>query len=315
MARYLVTGGAGFIGSNLVHALSSAGEDVRVIDNLSTGFLDNIAPLLDSIDFIEGDLREPGDCARAVAGVDYVLHQAAVASVPRSIAEPRDCHENNVTGTLNLLIAASEAGVKRIVYAASSSAYGDAPGECKDETMRPSPLSPYAAAKLAGEHYVQAFAECHGLPGVCLRYFNVFGPRQDPGSPYSAVIPIFIRAALSGDEVEIHGDGLQARDFTFVENNVRANLLAATADVPARGEVYNIAAGEARSVLALAEAIETITGASLRVRHVPPRTGDVRVSRADITRAREALGFEIQCPFDEGLERTIAWYKDGAGAP
>ena len=240
MANYLVTGGAGFIGSNIVEFLLAQGDSVRVLDNFATGKRENLAPFLDRIEIVEGDLRSDEVCRRAVADIDYVLHQGAMASVPRSIAEPVETIEINVLGTIRLLTAAAKAGVRRLVYAASSSAYGDQPVPEKVETLLPMPLSPYAAAKLAGEYFCQAFSRSMGLEAVGLRYFNVFGPRQDPHSQYSAVIPLFVTAILEDRPPTIHGDGSQTRDFTFVENNVRANILAATTSKPVAGRVINI---------------------------------------------------------------------------
>lgn len=310
MANYLVTGGAGFIGSNIVQALVARGDAVRVVDNFSTGHRGNMADWLAQVDFIEGDLRDPGICHRAAADMDFILHQAAVPSVPRSIADPLLCHEANVTATVNLLMAARDARVRRFVFAGSSSAYGNQAVPIKTEELALRPLSPYAAAKVACEHYLQAFATCYGLETVTLRYFNVFGPRQDPDSPYSAVIPNFIRAILRGEAPVIHGDGSQARDFTFVENNVSANLLAATADIPARGEIYNIACGQPVTVLELFEALRIRLGSTIRPTFEGARVGDVHTSTASIDRARKVLGYSVAVPFAEGLDRTVAWYRD-----
>lgn len=314
MAHYLVTGGAGFIGSNIVEHLLALGESVRVVDNFVTGRRENIAPFMDLIHLIEGDLRDAALCARAVEGIDYVLHQGAVPSVPRSVADPLLSHESNITATLNLLIACRDAQVKRLVFASSSSVYGDQPQAVKSEDLPLNPLSPYAATKAACEYYLRAFSTCYGLETVSLRYFNVFGPKQDPNSPYSAVIPLFIKAALAMERPVIYGDGLQARDFTYVENNVRANILAATADFPARGQAYNIACGESYSLLDLLDGIRRILGMDLVPTHAPARPGDIRLSRADISRAKQDLGYEVCVPFSEGLKRTIAWYR-GNGNP
>ena len=310
MSNYLVTGGAGFIGSNIVEFLVAQGDSVRVFDNFSTGLRENLAGLLPNIDVLEGDLRNPDDCVRAADGMDYVLHQAAIPSVPRSVSEPLLSHEANVTGTLNLLVAARDAKVRRFVYAASSAAYGNEPGESKSEDQRPSTLSPYGAAKLACEYYLQAFSECYAMETVSLRYFNVFGPRQDPDSPYSAVIPLFIRAVLEGRSPIVHGDGQQARDFTYVENNVRANILAATGDYPARGQVYNIACGGSYSILDLLAAINKLLGTDVAPTFEPARVGDVRLSKADITRAKAELGYDVFVSWEEGLKRTIEWYRN-----
>ena len=310
MARYLVTGAAGFIGSHLVEYLVRTGEDVSALDNFSTGHRRNIEPWLSRINFIEGDLCSLDDCKRAVEGVTYVLHQAAIPSVSRSIADPMASHQANVTGTLNLLLAARDAGVKRVVYAGSSSAYGDQTGDRKQEMMCPAPLSPYAVSKLSCEYYLAAFSRCYGLETITLRYFNVFGPRQDPNSPYSAVIPLFITAFLRGESPCIHGDGTQTRDFTFVENNVRANILAATASVPAQGEVYNIACGESHSILDPVEKLKKILQIDVAPRFADARVGDVKHSKADISRAVKELGYVPSVSFEEGLRRTVTWYKN-----
>lgn len=309
MANYLITGGAGFIGSNIAEFLVLQGESVRVLDNFETGFRNNIDFLRGRVDLVEGDVRRPDNCARAVEGVDYVLHQAAIPSVPRSVADPMQSHEVNVTGTLNLLVAARDAGVKRFVYAGSSSAYGNQPGEFKHEDMRPAPLSPYGVSKLASEHYLQAFSACYGLETVSLRYFNVFGPRQDPNSPYSAVIPLFIMAILGGRRPVIYGDGGQSRDFTYVENNVRANILAATAAIPAQGQVYNVACGRAYTLLELLDGINAALGTRVEPEFAPARVGDIRDSKADIARAQADLGYRVTVPLEDGLKRTVDWYR------
>ncbi|MBX7257820.1 MAG: SDR family oxidoreductase [Candidatus Hydrogenedentes bacterium] len=308
MTTYLVTGGAGFIGSNLVEYLSEAGVRVRVLDNCSTGKLENLASMSGKYEFVKGDIRNPDTCRQAVEGVDFVLHHAAVPSVPRSVSDPLVSHEANATGTLNLLVAARESKVRRFINISSSSVYGNQPGGSRCESMMLSPLSPYAASKAAAEHYVRAFSECYGLEAVSLRYFNVFGPRQDPNSQYSAVIPLFISAVMRGEPPTIHGDGQQSRDFTYVENNVRACVLAATASIAARGQVYNIACGESTSVLSLATAIIEALDSKVQPRFVAARVGDVRTSCADIWRAREDLGYEVRVPFREGLAKTVAWY-------
>jgi UDP-N-acetylglucosamine/UDP-N-acetyl-alpha-D-glucosaminouronate 4-epimerase len=308
MANYLVTGGAGFIGSNIAEHLVAQGESVRIIDDLSTGRRANVEAFLDRVDFLEGDITGPDACARAVEGMDYVLHQAAIPSVPRSVADPMAGHHANATGTLNLLIAARDAKVKRFVYAGSSSAYGDQPGAFKREDLRPNPTSPYGAAKLAGECYVAAFSACYGIETVSLRYFNVFGPRQDPNSPYSAVIPLFISAVQEGRSPTIYGDGRQSRDFTYVENNVRANILAATGDFDAKGQVYNIACGQSYSVLDLLAGVNAALNAAVEPVFAAPRVGDIRDSRAAISRAQADLGYTVTVPFVEGLKRTVAWY-------
>jgi UDP-glucose 4-epimerase len=311
MRTVLVTGGAGFIGSHLAEALAARGDRVRVLDNLSTGFRANVQSFLDKIEFLHADLLDAAAVKKAVAGVDCVFHQAALASVPRSVERPLDTHEHCMTATVYLLDAARRAGVRRVVYAASSSAYGDQPFSSKREGDYPQPLSPYAAAKLAGEFYCQAFAATYGLETVALRYFNVFGPRQDPGSPYSAVIPLFITALLSGKPPVIYGDGLQSRDFTFVANVVKANLLAA--DAPGvSGRMFNAANGKSTNLLTLLDLLNRLLGTKIPPRFDPPRVGDVHESLADITLARQHLGYEPEVDFEEGLRRSIAYYKKSA---
>lgn len=309
---YLVTGGAGFIGSHLVEALVEAGENVRVIDNFATGRPENIAPFRDRIAFYPVDITRRAALDEPFAGVDYVLHQAAIPSVPRSVDDPLGTHDANVNGTLNVLDAARKAGVKRVVYAASSSAYGDIEGQYKREDMVPQPLSPYAAAKLASEYYCQAFYHVYGLETIALRYFNVFGPRQDPTSQYSAVIPLFITAILDGVPPRIHGDGLQSRDFTYIANVVHGNLLACKAPAEAAGQVYNLACGDRITLLDLVAEINHILGTDIQPIHDDPRPGDVRHSQADNSKARRLLGFEPQVSFAEGLARTIRFYENHA---
>ena len=314
MANFLVTGGAGFIGSNIVEVLLAQGESVRVLDDFSTGKRENLEAFKDRIDLVEGDLRDEDTCRRAVADMDYVLHQAAMASVPRSIAEPVMTSEVNVMGTIKLLEAAAKAKVRRLVYAASSSAYGDQPKPSKSEDLIPRPLSPYASAKLACEYFCQAFSQSMGLETVCLRYFNVFGPRQDPASQYSAVIPLFTTAVIDGRRPTIYGDGTQTRDFTFVENNVRANILAATTSRPVAGQTINIACGTSYSLLDLLRVINQTLGKDVQPLFEPRRVGDVQHSLADITLARELLGYEVYVGFDEGMRRTVEWYLAHAHA-
>jgi UDP-glucose 4-epimerase len=310
LTLYLVTGGAGFIGSHIVEELVHRGERVRVLDNFSTGRRENLTSFLDHIELVEGDLRDLPTVRRAVEGVDYVLHQAALPSVPRSIADPLASNAANVTGgTLHLLVASRDASVRRMVCASSSSAYGDSPILPKQEEMLPRPKSPYAVSKLTGEHYCRAFTEVYGLETACLRYFNVFGPRQDPASQYSAVIPLFIMAMLQGESPTVHGDGLQSRDFTYVANVVQANLLAAAAPNVA-GRVFNVACGQRHTLLDLIAALDDILGTQIAPTHTDPRPGDVRHSLADITAAREALGYRVQVDFYEGLRRTVDWYKE-----
>ncbi|RMG35533.1 MAG: SDR family oxidoreductase [Planctomycetota bacterium] len=307
MTQYLVTGGAGFIGSHIVERLVEDGHPVRVLDNLSTGRLENLRDVVDDVEFIEGDITDASTVARAMRGVDVVFHQAALASVPRSVERPLDTHHACVTGTVNVLDAARRAGVRRVVYAASSSAYGNQPQLPKHEGQLPEVLSPYAAAKLAGELYCQAFARCYSLETVCLRYFNVFGPRQDPNSPYAAVIPLFVSALLDGRRPTIFGDGKQSRDFTFVANVVTANLLAA--DAPnVSGRVYNVACGHSLSVLELLQKICDLLGVPCDPEFAPPRPGDVRDSWADIRAAARDLRYAPIVDFDTGLKQTVAYY-------
>ncbi|MCE7982428.1 MAG: NAD-dependent epimerase/dehydratase family protein [Caldilinea sp. CFX5] len=308
MSVYLVTGGAGFIGSNLVHELLQRGETVRVLDNFSTGRRSNLADVYGAIDLIEGDLRSSESCRQAIKGVDVVLHQGALPSVQRSVSDPFTSHDTNATATMNLLVAARDAGVKRFVYASSSSVYGDSPTMPKQEEMTPRPKSPYAVAKLAGEHYCRIFYELYGLETVCLRYFNVFGPYQDPTSHYSAVIPLFIRAMMAGRAPTIYGDGTQSRDFTFVQNNVHANLLAAT-QPGVGGQIFNIACGQRYSLIDLMDALNEILGTAIEPTFDHSRRGDVKHSLADIQRAQDLLGYTVQVDFLEGLRRTAAWYR------
>jgi UDP-glucose 4-epimerase len=306
--KYLVTGGAGFIGSHIVTALVERGDQVRVFDNLSTGKAENLAHLGKRVEFVKGDLLDPKQVEQAVAGIDVVFHQAAMASVPRSLAEPAKSHAACATGTLHVLDAARRGGVKRVVYAGSSSAYGNQPTASKRESDLPSPLSPYAAAKLAGEAYCKAFASSFGLETVVIRYFNVFGPRQDPNGEYSAVIPKFVVAMLAGKQPTVFGDGGQARDFTYVENVVRGNLAAAVAP-QAPGRVFNVACGRQYSLLELIASINRVLGTKIEPIFAEVRAGDVRDSLADITAARETLGYEPAIDFDEGLRRSIEYYR------
>ncbi|MBN1813019.1 MAG: SDR family oxidoreductase [Anaerolineae bacterium] len=306
---YLVTGGAGFIGSNIVEELVRRGERVRVLDDFSTGKRENLSAFIGHIELVEGDLRDLPAVHQAVAGVDCVLHQAALPSVQRSVDNPLATHAVNATGTLNLLSAAREAGVKRVVYAASSSIYGDSPKLPKREDMLPRPKSPYAVSKLTGEQYCQAFTEVYGLETVCLRYFNVFGPRQDPTSQYSGVIPLFITAMLRGEAPTVHGDGLQSRDFSYISNVVHANLLAAAAP-GAAGRVFNIACGERYTLLDMIAALNDILGTQIEPVYTEPRVGDVRHSLADISAAEEALGYRVLVDFYDGLRQTVAWYRE-----
>lgn len=312
MAFFLVTGGAGFIGSHLVDRLVSEGHGVRVLDNLSEGRRENLADVMDAIEFILGDLRDRAVVRRAVTGVEYVLHQAALRSVPRSVADPFATHDVNVTGTLTLLLAARDAGVRRVVFASSSSVYGSATELPLRESQMPRPVSPYAASKVAGEFYCSVFTTLYQVETVCLRYFNVFGPRQDPTSEYAAVIPRFIMAALTGAPLEIHGDGLQSRDFTYIDNAVEANLLAATTPGIA-GEVFNVGGGERYSVLEIKAHLEEILGKPLAVYHTPARAGDVRHTQADLSKATERLGYRPTICFREGLRRTVESFRAALG--
>jgi nucleoside-diphosphate-sugar epimerase len=306
---YLVTGGAGFIGSHITEALCKRGERVRVFDSLITGKRENLAHLAGKIEFIEGDIRDYDAIRRAMDGVRVTFHEAAIPSVPRSVAEPQLNHDANSNGTFNVLMAARDAGVKRVVYAASSSAYGETEELPKRETMPPSPLSPYAAAKLFGEYYCQVFTRVYGLETVSLRYFNVFGPRQDPSSPYSGVISKFVTALLKGETPVIFGDGEQSRDFTYVANVVDANLRAAEAPA-ASGEMMNMGIGERITLNQLLAELQTIIGTSLTPRYEAPRAGDVRHSLADISRAERLLGYRPLVGLREGLEHTVAWYRE-----
>jgi len=309
MDKYLVTGGAGFIGSNITQELVKRGHAVRVVDNFITGKKENIASFLDDIELIEGDIRDYETCRRALEGVDFVLHQAALPSVPRSIKDPLLTNEINIKGTLNLLLASRDKGVKRFVFASSSSVYGDDPNLPKKEGTLGNPLSPYALSKLVGEKYCQVFSQLYGLSTVCLRYFNIFGPRQDPLSPYAAAIPNFISRMLKGERPTIFGDGEQSRDFTYVSNVVEANILASKArDVS--GEVFNIACGERTTVNSLALKINEILKDEISPSYDKPRPGDIRHSYADISKARKMLKYEPLVPFGEGLKETIRWHRE-----
>lgn len=302
----LVTGGAGFIGSHLVEALLAEGHAVRVVDNFSTGSHQNLAATLSRISLVEGDLADERIAREACRDVACVFHEAAIPSVPRSLAEPFATQRSGELATLRLLEACVERGVRRIVFAASSSAYGDEPGQPRVETMTPAPMSPYAASKLACEHYVKAYACCRGLVGVSLRYFNIFGPRQDPDSPYSAVIPIFLQRMRKGIAPHIHGDGSQTRDFTYIENVVHANLLAMRAPLQHKGRALNIGCGEAISLNALVAALNAALQTAIKPTYGPPRPGDVLHSFADISRARESIGYRPVVTFAEGIRRLVA---------
>jgi nucleoside-diphosphate-sugar epimerase len=308
MRRYLVTGAAGFIGSHLTERLLSLGEPVRALDNFSTGRRTNLTACEGQVGFElrEGDLRDLEIARRAVKGIEIIFHQAAIPSVPRSVADPLSAHEANITGTLNLLIAARDADVKKFIYASSSSVYGPTSQLPQRETMPPNPASPYALTKFAAERYCQLFSQLYGLPTLCLRYFNVFGPRQDPASEYAAVIPCFISALLRGQAPIIYGDGEQTRDFTYIDNAVAANLQAAQAAVS--GEALNIAGGRQISINQLLAQIQTLLSVKITPDYSEARPGDLRHSLADISRARRLIHYQPQISFEEGLQRTVEWF-------
>lgn len=310
MSTYLITGVAGFIGSTLARAVLAQGDQVRGIDNLSTGKRGNIAEVRDRIDFREADLLDFHAVQKACQGVDYVFHEGAIPSVPRSVLDPLESNRANVDATANVLVAARDAKVRRVVYAASSSAYGDTPTLPKREDMPPSPISPYAVAKLASEYYMTSFWRCYQLPTVSLRYFNIFGPRQDPTSPYSGVLAKFITQMLKGEQPTIFGDGSQSRDFTYVDNVVHANLLACKAPVDqVAGGVFNVATGRRIDLNETFQAIKKITGFVGDVKYGPERPGDVKHSLAELTRSEKHLGYKPLVDFEEGLRRTIEWYR------
>lgn len=313
MASYLVTGGAGFIGSHVVEKLLQGGENVRVIDNFSTGKRENLEPFGQKIELINADIRDMVSARRAVNGVDYVIHVAAQRSVPLSINDPIGCNDNNIGATLNILLASRDAGVKRVVFASSSSVYGNQDVFPQSETLLPRPISPYAASKLAGEYYCSVFNMVYGLETVSLRYFNVFGPRQDPESQYANVIPLFINAALGNKTVEIHGDGLQSRDFTYISDTVRATLLAVKAP-QAAGHSFNVGNGKTHTVMDLVREIERISGRPLRHFHTEPRRGDPRCTMANISRAKKILGYTAEVNFKEGLQKAWDWFAADAAA-
>ena len=312
MPKYLVTGAAGFIGRSIAAALLARGESVRGVDSFITGKRSNLAGL-EAMDFIEGDLADPAVCARVCNGVEIVFHEAALASVPRSVADPVATNRNCVDATLNLLVAARAAAVRRVIYAGSSSVYGDTPTLPKHEQMLPNPISPYAVAKLAGEQYLRSFARVYGLQTVTLRYFNVFGPFQDPASHYSGVLAIFCRKMLAGEQPAIYGDGEQSRDFTFIDNVVHANLLAASAPAEkVSGLAMNCATGSAVTLNQTFDILCDLTGYRGKPAYADPRSGDIRHSLADITLARDLLGYSPQVDFREGLRRTVEWYRQAA---
>ena len=310
MANYLVTGAAGFIGRSISAALIKRGDNVRGVDSFITGKRANLTGL-EAMEFIDGDLADPAVCAKACAGVEVVFHEAALASVPRSVADPAATNRNCVDATVNLLVAARAAGARRVMYAGSSSVYGDTPTLPKREDMLPNPISPYAVAKLAGEHYMSAFTRVYGLETVTLRYFNVFGPFQDPTSHYSGVLAVFCRKLLAGEQPTIYGDGEQSRDFTFIENVVAANLLAADASPEkVSGKMMNVATSAAVTLNQVFEILRELTGYSGDPAYAEPRSGDIKHSLADISRARELLGYVPQVDFREGIRRTVEWYKN-----
>jgi len=309
MEKFLVTGGAGFIGSNICKELISQGCFVRVVDNLLTGKKSNLASVIDKIDFIQADMGDAEVAQSAMKGIDVVLHQGALPSVPRSVDDPAATHKHCVDATFTLLLAARDAGIKRFVYAASSSAYGDTPTLPKVETMTPMPLSPYAAAKLVGEYYCSVFYEVFGLETISLRYFNVFGPHQDPASQYAAAIPAFVTAIFKDKPPTIYGDGEQSRDFTYIDNVVEANLLAARAK-QTKGEVINIACGEAVTVNAIIALINEFLGKDIKPNYTDPRPGDVKHSLADITLAEKLISYKTKVPFKQGLQLAIDWYRE-----
>ena len=309
MEKFLVTGGAGFIGSNICRKLTSDGCFVRVVDNLLTGKKSNLAGIIDNIDFIEADMGDEKTARAAMKEIEVVLHQGALPSVPRSVDDPAETHKHCVDATFTLLLAARDAGVKRFVYASSSSAYGDTPTLPKVETMPPSPLSPYAVGKLTGEYYCSVFHEVYGLETISLRYFNVFGPHQDPSSQYAAAIPAFVTAILKDKPPTIYGDGEQSRDFTYIDNVVEANLLAARAK-QTKGEVINIACGEAITVNVIIDMISEIVGKNIEPIYTDPRPGDIKHSLADIALAQNLIDFRPLVPFRDGLQKAIDWYRE-----
>ena len=310
MALYLITGVAGFIGSSLARAVLAQGDHVRGIDNFSTGKRENLAEILNQIDFREADLLNLDAMREACRDVDYIFHEAAIPSVPKSVLDPLGSNRANVDGTVHLLIAAKDTKVKRVVYAASSSAYGDTPTLPKQEDMVPNPISPYAVAKLTGEYYMKSFYRCYGLETVSLRYFNIFGPRQDPSSPYSGVLAKFITQMLAGEQPTIFGDGKQSRDFTYIDNVISANLLAAKAPAgEVAGQLFNIATGSRVDLNQTFELLQKIIDFGGQVKYAPERAGDVKHSLADLSRAQKHLGYKPLVNFEEGLRRTVEWYR------
>ena len=306
----LVTGGAGFIGSNIAIQLVKDGYQVTILDDLSTGYLKNLDTIKDKIKFIKGSITDYDLLTKIMPGVDFVLHQAALPSVPRSIDKPLNSHANNATGIINILDAARLAKVKRVVFASSSAIYGDAKEEYKSEDLPTNPLSPYAVTKLTGEQYCRVFSEIYGLETVCLRYFNVFGPQQDPNSNYAAVIPLFIKAILANQQPTIFGDGMQSRDFTYVDNNVQANILAMHSDKVGKGEIINIACGQAFSLLDLIDNINKVVHKNIKPKFTDPQPGDIKHSLADINKAKKLLDYKTDIDFTQGLKLTIDWMKE-----
>ena len=310
MPLYLITGIGGFIGSSLARALLARGEQVRGVDNFSTGKHENLAEIVERIDFREADIADLDAMHRACSGVDFVLHQAAIPSVPKSVLDPLGSNRANIDGTVNVLVAARDAKVKRLVFAASSSAYGDTPTLPKHEGMKPDPISPYAVAKLASEHYLISFYRCYGLETVALRYFNIFGPRQDPSSPYSGVLAKFITVMLRGEQPSIFGDGEQSRDFTYIDNAVEANLLACRApSEKAAGQIFNVATGRRVTLNETFKLLQPLTGYQGAPKYGPERGGDIKHSLAEISKAEAGLGYRPKVDFEEGLRRTVEWYR------
>jgi len=310
MSTYLVTGGAGFIGCNMIGELVRRGETVRALDNLATGHIENLDPVRQKIQWHEADIRDLENIRPDFEGVDYVVHLAAIPSVPRSVADPLTSNSANIDGTLNVLLAARDAGAKRVVFSASSSAYGDHPALPRVESQEPRPLSPYALTKLTGEYYCRIFTQVYGLETVSLRYFNIFGPHQSPDSPYSGVLSLFISAYMNGQTPTIFGDGEQSRDFTYVENAVDATLRACTAP-EASGQVINVGTGERHTLNETIKVLDRIFGRQVKPRFDAPRAGDVEHSHADISLARKLLGYEPAVRFEEGLKKTVAWFRSG----
>lgn len=310
MKKYLVTGGAGFIGSNIVKKLLEMGRFVRVVDDFSSGKKENIREFINHPHFelVSADIRDMGVCQKAVAGMDFVIHQAAMASVSLSIEDPATCNDINVVGTLNLLLAAKKAGVKKFVYASSSSVYGDNPASPKKEEFAVAPISPYALSKYAGEKYAQLFWELYGFPTTCLRYFNVFGPKQDPFSQYSAVIPKFINAVLRKEKLVVYGDGHQSRDFIYIDNVVMANILACD-PVKGNGQVFNVGSGSRQTINQLIEALKAVAPGNVAVDHQKERPGDILHSTADISKIKHALDYKVLVDFEDGLKNTFRWYQ------